>query len=69
MGLPKHAIISGNYLEQLFFRGLNFINDQHPQNLWNLRTFENQLYGIFSTVNVFIYIKPATCLPICGVFY
>ena len=42
MGLPKaHTLqwVVG------FFEGLNFTNDQHPQNLQNLRTSKNQLYG------------------------
>ena len=30
----------GNYLEQLFFMWLNFMNDQHPQNSQNLRTLK-----------------------------
>ena len=29
-----------NYSEQLFLEWLNFTNDQHPQSLWNLRTFK-----------------------------
>ena len=34
-------VITGNY----FFEGLNFTNDQHLRNLWNLRTWKTQLYG------------------------
>ena len=35
-----------NVMGGSFFKGLNFTNEQHPQNSWNLRTSKNQLYGI-----------------------
>ena len=41
MSLPKSAIMWSNYV----FKGLNFINDQHPCNSRNLYTSKNQLYG------------------------
>ena len=44
------------------------MKDQHLQNSWNSCTLKNQLYTIFSKVNVFVYIKPATCILIYGVF-
>ena len=28
----------------VFFKGLNFTNEQHPRNSWNLRTSKTQLY-------------------------
>ena len=43
MGLPKaHTLqwVVG------FFEGLNFTNDQHPQNLWNLRTSKKTNYTV-----------------------
>ena len=42
MGLQKLSTAMGIVC---FFEGLNFTNDQHPRNSWNLRTSKNQLYG------------------------
>ena len=35
-----------NYLEQLFFKGLNFTNGQHPWNSWNLHTLKETNYTV-----------------------
>ena len=46
MGLPK-----AHTLQWVidFFEGLNFTNDQHPQNSWNLRTLKKTNYMVIHT--------------------
>ena len=35
-----------------FFKGLNFTNNQHPQNLWNICTSKNLTYFLITTVDL-----------------
>ena len=43
MDLPKAQALAT--MGSLFFKELNFMNDQHPRNSHNLHTLNNQQYG------------------------
>ena len=48
MGLPKAYTLQWVVG---FFRGLNFTNDHHPQNSWNLPTSKKTNYTVHGNIN------------------